>query len=67
MMLSSLATDKELLDKLQEIFDDLGKEAGATSFDPEEGWNGVVRILGVVHAAALATDGLVAYEKRMRG
>ncbi|KAJ6784614.1 hypothetical protein PWT90_07389 [Aphanocladium album] len=38
MVLSRLATDKDLLDKLQEIFDDLGKQAGATYFDPEKGW-----------------------------
>ncbi|KAJ4147927.1 hypothetical protein LMH87_002421 [Akanthomyces muscarius] len=38
MVLGGLVTNKEVLEKLQEIFDEMGEKAGAKSFDPEKGW-----------------------------
>lgn len=38
MILSHLATDKDVLDKLQEIFNDIGAENGYSTFDAEQGW-----------------------------
>lgn len=38
MVLRGLVTNKEVLEKLQEIFDEMGDKAGAKSFDAEKGW-----------------------------
>ncbi|OAA43425.1 Sphingomyelin phosphodiesterase [Beauveria brongniartii RCEF 3172] len=37
-VLGSLTAKKEALEKLKEIFDEMGAKAGAKSFDPEKGW-----------------------------
>ncbi|KAM3449141.1 hypothetical protein MY3296_007179 [Beauveria thailandica] len=37
-VLGSLTVNKEALEKLKEIFDDMGAKAGAKSFDLEKGW-----------------------------
>ncbi|KAM3485627.1 hypothetical protein MY8738_001157 [Beauveria namnaoensis] len=37
-MLDTIASNKEVLEKLKEIFDEMGAKAGAKSFDPEKGW-----------------------------